>query len=145
MICNSNSTSVDIQQACDIGKRAISASSRKTFDWYRDLEQGALCSYYCFVAPVTEQLQLCAENLRRGFDSGIARGDRSLGEIGYLIGISSVACFIDHLVFTSMLKSLSLIRCIISGCPFSLARSYQFFLSKRNIIFESWNGTAIHM
>ena len=53
----------------------------------KDLGHGASCSYFCFVAPVTERLQFCVDNLRRGFESGIARGDRTYGEIHYLVGM----------------------------------------------------------
>ena len=85
MVCNSNSTVAEIQEACRIGKLAMSAamSVHKHVDWYNIGVggHGAFFSYHCFVAPVVERLQECITGIRRGFESGIAHGDRSLGKM----------------------------------------------------------------
>ena len=94
MVCYSGSAAADIQEACRIVKRAMSAL--KQFDSYMDQMPRVFFIYYAFVAPLTEQLQSCAENLRRGFECGIASGDTSFGEINYLVKMSCLKYFINQ-------------------------------------------------
>ena len=94
MVCYSDSVADGIRAACRIGKLAMSAL--KQFDSYMDQMPRVFFIYYGFVAPITEQLQSCAENLRKGFECGIASGDTSFGEINSLVEIACLKYFINQ-------------------------------------------------
>ena len=78
MVCYRDTSAAHVQEAGRIGKLAVLALQQ--FDMYTDLGLGPFSLYYAYVAPLTEKLQLCSNNLQRGFVSGMARGDRSYGE-----------------------------------------------------------------
>ena len=63
MGCAHNALS-DIQEACRIGKLAMSVLKR--FDSSIDQVPRLYLIYYCVVAIYSEQVQSCANNLRRG-------------------------------------------------------------------------------
>ena len=67
-----------IQEACRIGKLAMSVLNRMSF--VTDQVSRLYFMYYGFVAIYCEPVQSCADNLRRGFECGMAIGDTSSGE-----------------------------------------------------------------
>jgi len=72
VICHQSKEVKYIREACRIGKAAMALLNR--FGSYVDIGPEICLIYYSFVAPHTEPLQLCTENLRKGFEVGISGG-----------------------------------------------------------------------
>ena len=125
MVCFSDSAAADIQEVCKIGKLAMSAL--KHLDSYMDQMPRVLFIYYGFVAPLTERLQSCAENLRRGFECGIASGDTSFGEINYPVEMSCLKYFINQVGAHFTMIKVSGIQFMILGYHSLLAKICQLF------------------
>ena len=79
VICYTTYTAAAIPEACRLSKLAI--STIKNDHRCIDILPRVYFIYYAFVAPLTEPLQSCVDNLRRGFECGIASGDLSYGEM----------------------------------------------------------------
>ena len=65
VICHQSKEVKYIREACRIGKAAMALLNR--FGSHVDIGPEICLIYYSFVAPHTEPLQLCTENLRKGF------------------------------------------------------------------------------
>jgi len=94
MLCVDN-TVIDIEEACKIGKLAISLLKR--FDSATDQISKILYTYYGMVSMYTEPVQSCVNNLRRGFECGIASGDTSSAFINALYEIGKALIAGTHL------------------------------------------------
>lgn len=64
-VCQKCRDTSGIQEACRIGKVAMSLMKRYSSP---EIVPKIFSCYFGFVAPHTEPLPVCADNLRRGFD-----------------------------------------------------------------------------
>jgi len=72
VLCQQNKFDIDIQEACRVGRMAMSLL--KSFDSAKIIPKVNF-AYYGFVALHNLPLQICSSNLRKGFEVGISGGE----------------------------------------------------------------------
>eukprot|EP00578_Thalassiosira_sp_NH16_P001854 CAMPEP_0181137228 /NCGR_PEP_ID=MMETSP1071-20121207/33599_1 /TAXON_ID=35127 /ORGANISM="Thalassiosira sp., Strain NH16" /LENGTH=1245 /DNA_ID=CAMNT_0023223979 /DNA_START=76 /DNA_END=3809 /DNA_ORIENTATION=- len=75
ILCHQCTHVLNLQEVCRVGKAALSLLKR--FGSSEMVPRVYFC-YYGFVAQYTEPLQLCTDNLRKGFEVGISSGDSAI-------------------------------------------------------------------
>lgn len=80
--CYNSDMVSDVREACRISRLAMSTIKN---DRQLTSELSVSCyHYYAFVAPLSEPLQSCSDNLRRGFEVGMACGDPPSSKIYFV-------------------------------------------------------------
>ncbi|KAL7538257.1 hypothetical protein ACHAXR_008411, partial [Thalassiosira sp. AJA248-18] len=92
VLCQQCNLAPDIEEACRVGKAAMSLLKR--FDSPEIVPKVYFC-YFGFVAVHTEPLQVCTDNLRKGFEVGMSAGSTGIQGVAFYNSI--------HLIRTALL------------------------------------------